>query len=173
MTAATRLDPADPLDAAIDRCGEPAPAHATRDLVRRSGRTAARDRARAASRRVGYSVVQGASDWVFGPDDREIQTEVLYGMGRRGARGRRAFARRYHRLARPPPRSRSRPDARRFAVGHVDFFAHADRHALSRQIAVEQHFVADLVRPHRRCAAPDRHVSIGGKDNAGRARSRA
>jgi SAM-dependent methyltransferase len=29
--------------------------------------------------RVGYSVVQGHSDWVFGPDDREIQTEILAG----------------------------------------------------------------------------------------------
>ena len=29
--------------------------------------------------RVGYSVVQGASDWVFAPQDREIQIEVLSG----------------------------------------------------------------------------------------------
>jgi hypothetical protein len=28
---------------------------------------------------VGYNVVQGASDWVFGPRDAEIQTEVLTG----------------------------------------------------------------------------------------------
>ena len=29
--------------------------------------------------RVGYAVVQGASDWVFGPQDREIQLEMLSG----------------------------------------------------------------------------------------------
>ena len=29
--------------------------------------------------RVGYSVVQGASDWVFAPQDREIQIEILSG----------------------------------------------------------------------------------------------
>jgi hypothetical protein len=29
--------------------------------------------------RVGYTVVQGASDWVFGPNDREIQLETLTG----------------------------------------------------------------------------------------------
>ena len=29
--------------------------------------------------RVGYSVVQGASDWVFGPQDRDIQIEMLSG----------------------------------------------------------------------------------------------
>jgi SAM-dependent methyltransferase len=28
---------------------------------------------------LGYSVVQGASDWVMGPDDRKIQTEILIG----------------------------------------------------------------------------------------------
>ena len=39
--------------------------------------------------RVGYSVVHGASDWVFGPDDREIQTRDAVGLGRRGARDRR------------------------------------------------------------------------------------
>jgi SAM-dependent methyltransferase len=30
--------------------------------------------------RVGYAVVTGASDWVFGPDDRDIQLEVLAGF---------------------------------------------------------------------------------------------
>ena len=29
--------------------------------------------------RVGYAVVQGVSDWVFGPADREIQLETLTG----------------------------------------------------------------------------------------------
>src|SRR5436305_1480310 len=29
--------------------------------------------------RVGYSVVQGASDWMFAPADREIQNEILAG----------------------------------------------------------------------------------------------
>src|SRR5262249_52468138 len=29
--------------------------------------------------RVGYTVVQGLSDWLFGPDDREIQLETLTG----------------------------------------------------------------------------------------------
>jgi hypothetical protein len=30
-------------------------------------------------RRVGYSIMHGASDWTFGPQDREIQREVLSG----------------------------------------------------------------------------------------------
>jgi hypothetical protein len=36
-------------------------------------------RAVAAFERVGYFVTQGPADWVFGPRDREIQTEVLSG----------------------------------------------------------------------------------------------
>ena len=71
---------------------------------------------------LGYSVVHGASDWVMGPDDRDMQTEILNGWA--------AAARD---LGAP-----SLPDAtgwlaRRLAaiaegrsslqVGHVDFFA--------------------------------------------------
>lgn len=35
--------------------------------------------AAAAFSRAGYTVVQGASDWAFGPDDREIQQEIVAG----------------------------------------------------------------------------------------------
>jgi hypothetical protein len=31
---------------------------------------------------LGYSVVHGASDWTMGPDDREMQTEILAGWAR-------------------------------------------------------------------------------------------
>jgi SAM-dependent methyltransferase len=72
--------------------------------------------------RVGYAVVQGPSDWEFGPDDREIQKEVVAGWAsaaREIADVRLAdllswLTRRRDLIA--SGRSRIR-------VGHVDFFA--------------------------------------------------
>ena len=60
--------------------------------------------------RVGYTVVSGASDWVFGPDDRAIQLEVLAGWAGAAARARRLAAWRHRRLA-GTPRARSLPPA--------------------------------------------------------------
>ena len=72
--------------------------------------------------RVGYSVVQGASDWVFGPKDREIQIEMLTGWA--------AAAREMGDVPLPDivgwlTRRRDLVAAGRSSirVGHVDFFA--------------------------------------------------
>jgi hypothetical protein len=72
--------------------------------------------------RVGYSVVQGPSDWRFGPQDREIQTEVLSGWV--------TAAREMGSLPLPDvigwlTRRRELLDAGRSSirVGHVDIFA--------------------------------------------------
>ena len=99
--------------------------------------------------RVGYAVVQGASDWVFGPQDREIQIEILSGWA--------AAAREIGDLPLPDvigwlTRRRDLVAAGRSSirVGHVDFFARPTGHALSRQIAVEQHLVVEPVHVHRR-----------------------
>ena len=72
--------------------------------------------------RLGYSVLQGTSDWVFGPDDKEIQREVLSGWA--------AAARD---IGKPPlPDTIGWLGERRetvaggrstIRVGHVDFFA--------------------------------------------------
>jgi hypothetical protein len=72
--------------------------------------------------RVGYSVVQGRSDWMFGPPDREIQTEILSGWA--------AAAREIGDVPLPEvlgwlTRRRDMVAAGRSSirVGHVDFFA--------------------------------------------------
>jgi hypothetical protein len=72
--------------------------------------------------RVGYSVVQGASDWVFAPQDCEIQIEVLSGWA--------AAAREIGDMPLPDvigwlTRRRDLVAAGRSSirVGHVDFFA--------------------------------------------------
>jgi len=72
--------------------------------------------------RVGYSIVTGASDWVFDPDDREIQLEVLAGWAGAATE-----------LGDLPSNAIAAWLARRRAhvaagkssmrVGHVDFFA--------------------------------------------------
>lgn len=71
------LDPSDPFDAHIV------------DAVNRHQRTdkgfgpalgpTAAAAAKAAFARVGYSVIEGRSDWAFGPQDRAIQSEILAG----------------------------------------------------------------------------------------------
>ena len=93
----------------------------TRALVRRSGRTR-RSKAIERFERVGYSVVQGPSDWVFAPTDREIQIEMLSGWA--------AAAREIGDMPLPDvvgwlTRRRDLVAAGRSSirVGHVDFFA--------------------------------------------------
>jgi hypothetical protein len=71
------LDPVDPLDATII-------AAVNRHQRRNKGFGPALGPAAAAEavtrfQRVGYTVVEGVSDWVFGPDDREIQSDVVSG----------------------------------------------------------------------------------------------
>ena len=106
---------------------------------------------------VGYAVVHGVADWVFAPKDREIQLEMLAGWA--------AAAREIGGVAPTDviawlTRRRGFVTAGRstIRVGHVDFFAQPHRHALSRQIAVEQHVVVEPVHPHRR---QDRLVDAG------------
>lgn len=73
-------------------------------------------------KRIGYSFVEGASDWRFEPADQAIQREVLTG-----------FANAVSELGEPPDRriadwlawrlERVAAGASRMTVGHVDFFA--------------------------------------------------
>jgi hypothetical protein len=72
--------------------------------------------------RVGYAVVQGGSDWVFGPNDREIQLETLTGWA--------TAAREIGTVPLPDvvswlTRRRNLVAAGRstIRVGHIDFFA--------------------------------------------------
>ena len=71
---------------------------------------------------LGYSVVQGTSDWVMGPDDFEIQTEILAGWAH-AAHDMGALSR--DETAAWLTRRRDSIAAGRFSlsVGHVDFFA--------------------------------------------------
>ncbi len=93
----------------------------TRASARRSVRAAA---ARAVERfeHFGYAVVQGRSDWVFGPDDRTIQDALFAGWAELGALT----------TAMPPDRiapwlARRRADLAAgrssLRIGHVDIFA--------------------------------------------------
>jgi SAM-dependent methyltransferase len=115
------LDPVDPLDATI--------VPAVNRHQRRNkgfgpalGPSAALD-AVERFHEIGYAVVQGVSDWVFGPEDREIQTEVLSGWA--------SAVRELDELTLPDivdwlARRRDLVAAGRatMRVGHVDLFAH-------------------------------------------------
>jgi hypothetical protein len=71
---------------------------------------------------IGYTVVQGASDWVFGPKDAEIQTEVLTGWA---AAAREMGGSSLTDIINWLGRRRDHIAAGRSSmrVGHVDFFA--------------------------------------------------
>ena len=118
---------------------------------------------------LGYSVVHGASDWVMGPHDRDIQTEMLAGWASAAREIGALSARRHHGLAHAPPRRGCRRTlltprrSRRF-------LRDADRHALSRQIAVEQHIVVDRDAHASACAAPDRRARAAAGSDRGRRR---
>lgn len=114
------LSPPDPIDAAVTAAVN---AHQHTDkgfgpALGPSGATAAVSRLET----LGYSVLQGASDWILGTDDQEIQIELLNGWA--------AAARETQTL---PSRELDDWLARRRAavdrrastmrVGHVDFFA--------------------------------------------------
>ena len=72
--------------------------------------------------RVRYSVVQGASDWMFGPNDRQIQEEVLAGWaGAAQEEGALSLADLLAWLTRR--RELIAAGVARMRVGHVDFFA--------------------------------------------------
>jgi len=114
------LDPVDPLDATII-------AAVNRHQRRNKGFGPALGPAAALDaverfHEVGYTVVQGVSDWVFGTDDREMQAEVLSGWA--------SAVRELDELALPDlidwlARRRDLVAAGRatMRVGHVDVFA--------------------------------------------------
>ena len=71
---------------------------------------------------IGYTVVQGASDWIFGPRDTEIQTEVLTGWAVAAREiGDPPIAEIINWLARRRDHIAAGRSSMR--VGHVDFFA--------------------------------------------------
>ena len=114
------LDPADPLDSAvIDAVNQ----HQRRD--KGFGPALGPDAAATAPGRfeaVGYTVVQGASDWVFGPKDIEIQTEVLTGWAVAAREiGDTSIGEIINWLARR--RDHIAAGRSLMRVGHVDFFA--------------------------------------------------
>jgi SAM-dependent methyltransferase len=71
------LEPSDPHDAAVIAAVN-AHQHTDKGFGPALGPMAART-AIARFEAVGYSVVHGEADWVFGPSDREIQTEIFSG----------------------------------------------------------------------------------------------
>lgn len=114
------LDPIDPLDSAvIDAVNQ----HQRGD--KGFGPALGPDAAATAPERfeaVGYTVTQGASDWVFGPKDTEIQTEVLTGWAVAAREiGNSSVADIIGWLARRREMIASGRSSMR--VGHVDFFA--------------------------------------------------
>ena len=121
---------------------------ATRASVRRSGRRRRRPRSSASS----ASAMRWCRARPTGcsrPQDREIQIEMLSGWA--------AAAREIGDLPLADvigwlTRRRDLVAAGRSSirVGHVDFFARPTAHALSRQVAVEQHLVVEPVHAHRR-----------------------
>jgi hypothetical protein len=114
------LDPADPLDAKIVAAVD---AHQRTD--KGFGPALGPDAAKAAIeqlQRLNYSVVQGASDWVFGSQDGEIQMETLSG-----------WATAAREIGDPPlaevvgwltrRRDTTAAGGSTIRVGHLDFFA--------------------------------------------------
>ena len=138
-----------PLDADDHRRGQRASAH--RQGLR-SGARAGGGAARASSASSASAIrwCRARPIGCSAPTDREIQTEMLTGWA--------AAAREIGDV--PLGRRRSAWLARRrdlvaagrssIRVGHVDFFARPTAHALSRQVAVEQHLVVEPVHAHRR-----------------------
>jgi hypothetical protein len=114
------LEPADPFDSTIiDAVNQ----HQRRD--KGFGPALGPDAAITAPERfesVGYQVTQGASDWVFGPKDTEIQTEVLTGWA---VAAREADPSSIGAIINWLARRRDLIAAGRsmMRVGHVDFFA--------------------------------------------------
>jgi hypothetical protein len=115
------LDPVDPMDCAvIDAVNQ----HQRGD--KGFGPALGPEAAAAAPGRfesVGYTVVQGASDWVFGSRDTEIQTEVLTGWAVAAREiGNSSISDVIAWLARRRDHIAAGRSSMR--VGHVDFFAH-------------------------------------------------
>ena len=140
------LSPADPLDAAITSAVN---AHQRTDkgfgpALGPSAAAVAISKFKA----LGYSIVHGNSDWMIGTADQEIQNELLAGWA--------SAASEVESLSRAEidnwlAQAKSRSQRTRFndARGSRRLLCHTKRHALSRQVAIEQHIVFDLVHAHR------------------------
>ena len=114
------IEPADPFDSTVI---EAVNQHQRRDkgfgpALGPEAASAAPDRFEA----VGYAVIQGSSDWEFGPKDAEIQLEVLTGWA---AAARQMGEIQLGEIINWLARRRDHIDAGRsgMRVGHVDFFA--------------------------------------------------
>ena len=123
LTYDGRIDfsPSDPLDATITSAVN---AHQRTDkgfgpALGPSAAAAAISRFEA----LGYSIVQGHSDWVIGAADHEIQRELLSGWAHCRKRNRSVTAPRYRRLAGKTEDENVDARASTMRVGHVDFFA--------------------------------------------------
>ncbi len=114
------ITPADPLDAAIAAAVN---AHQCTDKgFGPALGPAAAAFAIARFEALGYSVVHGASDWVMGPDDRDIQTEILAGWASAAREvGTLSLAETAAWLTRR--RDAVAAGCSSLQVGHVDFFA--------------------------------------------------
>jgi hypothetical protein len=71
---------------------------------------------------LGYSVLRGASDWVMGPDDRDVQTQILAGWAR-AAHDMGALSRADTTAWLTRRRAAVAAGCSSLFVGHVDFFA--------------------------------------------------
>ena len=139
------LTPRDPLDAAVIAAIN---AHQRTDKgFGPALGPAAADAAIARFESLGYSVKHGRSDWVIGPQDQDMQNEILAGWAHAAREIDALTLAGYRGLADTAPRHRCRRtlitprrSCRRLC--------NADRNALSRQIAVVQHFVFDLMDMH-------------------------
>jgi hypothetical protein len=114
------LDPADPLDSAVvDAVNQ----HQRGD--KGFGPALGPEAAATAPSRfeaIGYTITQGASDWVFGPKDAEMQTEVLTGWAVAAREiGETSIGDIINWLARRRDHIAAGRSSMR--VGHVDFFA--------------------------------------------------
>ena len=159
LTPASRHD--ETVIAAVNRHQRP-----TRVLVRRSAPHAARP-APEAFRGAGFAVVEGRSDWNFGPSDRDIQMAMLAGwaeaageMGVRPSRLRMA--------CRTPRPCGGGPLAPCGSVTWI--FSPPDGAALSRKVAVEQHLVAEHMGVVGAASLPRNARSGRGRGSSGRRR---
>ena len=140
------LSPADPLDAAITSAVN---AHQRTDkgFGPALGPSAA---AVAISKFRGVGILDRARQLRLGDRNRRSGDpgRIACGMGERGERSQIAAARRHRQLA---GEAKNRGQRTRFnnAGRSRRLLCHTKRHALSRQVAIEQHIVFDLVQPHR------------------------
>ena len=107
---------------------------------------------------LGYALVHGRVRLAFGPNDRDMQSQVLSGWASAAVDTGRLTVGRCRRLAGAPPRRGRRRRFRRFASVTSIFLPQPIAHALSREVAVEQDFVARSDVRGSALAMHDRHA---------------